>query len=225
MRQLTVQLKHNRLDDDRIYPRADIDGVVWLGVFIGADVRTTDDVTRLRSDLRSEDFSYWGQATRAISASGGEVRVYEPGAINYTVMPRWLLSAVLDEWEQFLNSHIERTVSWDYAPTVLDITDAAGAVIGSFKSESSYYHEGDWDRDGYIDTGVKHHWTSNSPKHESILGSHYALAYTEDQRWIVVDDRRRLGGEVRRRQISGPEAKAWLDRNKVLYTASNYTFD
>jgi hypothetical protein len=209
MRIIDLRFDLDRLDEEWIFPNMVAVGVPpWLHLFFACDLTKPSHCDEFRSLLVSEDFAYWGEATRAISEAGGEVRMYEPGSSLYSVAPRSLLTRVLDEWSQFIVDHEERTVHLDFDPTVLEITDDDGVVIGSFLAELARYHEGDRDdQNHYIDTGVARSFVPNAEQYTAIVGSHYGLAITEDDRWVLIDDRRRIGGDITRRQISGPRPR------------------
>jgi hypothetical protein len=228
MRTVDLHFDLDRLDDEWIFPRVVADSVPpWLHLFFSCDLTKPSHCDEFRSLLGSEDFAYWGEATRVISEAGGEVRMYEPGSSLYSVATRSLLTRVLDEWSQFIVNHEERIVHLDYDPTVLDITDDNGVVIGSFLAELARYHEGaeDDEEDHYLDTGVVASFVPNAEQYTAVIGSHYALAITDDDRWVLIDDRRRIGGDITRRQISGPQALAWLDRNNFRHRSGHYPFD
>jgi hypothetical protein len=225
MREIKIHFILGRLDE-RVYPKTTTDDIPpWLGLFLSCDLEKLSHCDEFRSLLDLDDYSFWGQATRAISEAGEDVRVYQPGSSLYSSVPRSLLSQVLDEWSRFVVDHEERSFRLDFEPTVLEITDDNGVLVGSFESELAQYFEGNWDEHGYIDTGVVSSWIPNSEQYETIIGSHYALALTEDGRWVVIDDRRRIGGGLRCWLISGSQAREWMDRNKIHYSPGEYPFD
>jgi hypothetical protein len=225
MSEITLEFRVSRLDEEYFFLQAIVPASQLLGTFIACDLLTVDACDELRSLLDVEDFSYWGEATRVISEAGEDVRVYQPGSSLYSTVPRSLLSQVLDEWSRFVLDHEERSFRLEFEPTVLEITDESNVLVGSFESELAQYFEGNWDEHGYIDTGVVSSWIPNSEQYETIIGSHYALALTEDGRWVVIDDRRRIGGGLRCWLISGSQAREWMDRNKIHYSPGEYPFD